>query len=203
LAVAEKGEIVSLRRYSLLGVCALAVLLVISGAASAAKSYPDRVGDVRGGAAPDLASVTVSNTRTRVTFRVRFAKAPPLRVSTREGWIDMLLIGIDVPPLGPPPASPGGEWHGANFGLGTHGPAKTGLLVKLGEDPASGSRRVASFEIVTSGSALTFSIPRRALGSPAWFTFMVAAAREGEQEATGGGVDIAPDRGTFRYALTG
>jgi hypothetical protein len=190
----------ALRRWAVLGVCLLAVLLLICGVAFAAKSYPDRVSDVEGGAGPDIASVTVSNTKTKVTFGVRFVKAPPLRVSTREGWVDMLLIGIDVPPLGPRPVVPGGEWRGANFAAGTHGPSKTGQMVWLGRGEY---RRVASFKIVTSGSTLTFSVPRRALGSPTWFRFTVAAARELEEEATGGGVDWAPARGTFRYALTG
>jgi hypothetical protein len=191
----------TLRRYALSGVSLFAVPLVMCGAAFAAKSYPDRVGEVKGGKGPDIASVTVSNTKTKITFGVRFAKAPPLRVNQAEGWIDMLLIGVDVPPLGPQPTMPGGEWRGVNFALGTHGPSKTGLMVQLvrGE-----SRQVARFEIVTRGSTLTFSVPRRALGNPTWFTFTVAAAREMEtEETTGAEPDLAPARGTFRYALTG
>lgn len=194
---------VVLRWYALLGASLLAVLFLVCGVALAAKSYPDRVGDVKGGPGPDIASVTVSNTKMKVTFRIRFVKAPPLRVSTREGWVDMLLIGIDVPPLGPRPSVPGGEWLGANFALGTHGPSETGRMVQLGAGISAESRQAASFKIVTSGSTLTFAIPRRALGSPTWFTFTVAAAREMEKVATGGGVDIAPAVGTFRYALTG
>lgn len=189
----------ALRRYAPVGATLLAVPLLTCGAALAAKSYPDPVGDVAGGAGADIASVAISNTKTKVTFRVRFAGAPPLRVDTRGGWIDMLLIGIDVPPLGPRPV-PGGEWRGVNFALGAHGPSKTGMLVRLGRGT---SRLVARFPIVTSGRTLTFSVTRRALGDPAWFAFNVAAAREGEQEASGGGVDFAPARGTFRYALTG
>jgi hypothetical protein len=173
-------------------------LFVICGIAFAATSYPDRVGDVKGGAGPDLASITLSSTKTTVTFRVRFAAAPPLRAGKR--WVDMLLIGVDVPPLGPGPRSPGGEWRGANFALGTHGPATTGLMVQLRQGK---SRPVTRFRIRTSGSTLSFSIPRRALGDPAWFAFSVAAARESvSEEAAGGGVDTAPAQGTFRYTLT-
>ena len=189
----------TLRRCALLGVSLFAVLSVICGAALAAKSYPDRIGDVKGGTGPDIASVTVANTKTKVTFRVRFAKAPPLRVNEREGWIDMLLIGIDVPPLGPRPIVPGGEWRGANFAMGAHGPSKTGLLVRLGKGE---SRQATRFTIVTSGSTLTFSIQRRTLGNPVWFTFQVAAAREMANEEKGGVADFAPARGTFRYILT-
>jgi hypothetical protein len=181
----------------------LAVSLLICGIAFAAHSYPDRMGDVKGGRGPDIASIAVSNTKTVVTFRVHFATAPPLRLSTHEGWADMLLIGVDVPPLGPRPSIPGGPWLGANFALGTHGPSKTGQMVRLGEGIPARLRVVASFRIVTSGSTLTFSVPRSALGSPAWFTFAAAAAREMNKEAAGGGVDVAPNRGTFRYALIG
>jgi hypothetical protein len=63
---------------------------------------------------------------------------------------------------------------------------------------------VATFKIVTRGSTLTFSIPRRALGkNVAWFTLVVAAGRETMQEGQGGGADYAPARGSFRYVLTG
>ena len=199
LTAEKEVELMTPRRYGLLGVSLLAVLSLICGTALAAKSYPDRVGDVKGGTGPDIASVTLSNTKTNVTFRVRFAKAPPLRVNEREGWIDMLLIGIDVPPLGPRPIVSGGEWRGANFVMGTHGLSKTGLLVQLGQGE---SRQAARFKIVTSGSTLTFSIQRRTLGNPAWFTFQVAAAREVANEQQGQAADFAPPRGTFRYMLT-
>lgn len=187
------------RRPTLLG-ASLLVPLLVCGVAFGAHSYSDRIGDVKGGRGPDITSIAVSNTKTAVTFRVRFASAPPLRLSTHDGWVDMLLIGVDVPPLGPRPSIPGGPWLGANFFLGTHGPSKTGVMVRLGQGE---NRRAASFKIVTVGSTLTFSVPRRALGSPAWFTFTVAAAREMAKEATGGGVDVAPNRGTLRYALIG
>ena len=185
------------------GVFLVGAVLLVSGAARAARSYADRVADVRGGAGPDIVSVTLSNTKTEVTFRVRFAAAPPLRMSRSEKWVDMLLIGIDVPPLGTRPRAPGGEWPGANFALGTHGPSDTGQLVKLGQGAPAESRLVARFRIARHARALTFSIPRRALGNPAWFTFSVAAAREGERETIGGGFDVVPDRGTFRYTLIG
>jgi hypothetical protein len=193
----------SLRRCAALGASLVAVLLLTCGVAFAAKSYSDGAGDVEGGSGPDIVSLKVSNTRTKVTFVVRFAKAPPLRISPREGWVDMLLIGVDVPPLGPRPIAPGAEWRGANFALGTHGLSNTGQLVRLtGTIPAE-PRRVATFGIATSGPTLTFSIPRRALGNPGWFTFTAAAARETADGERGGGVDFAPARGTFRYALTG
>jgi hypothetical protein len=114
----------------------------------------------------------------------------------------MLLVGIDVAPLGRPPI-PGGEWHGANFAAGLHGPAKTGLLVRL--DKGSSGVVVACFSVVTRAATVTFSLPRRALGIPPWFGFQIAAAREwnDEREAPSGATpDVAPSRGTFRYDLT-
>ena len=149
----------SLRRCTAFGASLLAVLLLTCGVAFAAKSYSDRAGDVAGGSGPDIVSLKVSNTRTKVTFALRFAKAPPLRVSAREGWIDMLLIGIDVPPLGPRPITPGGEWRGANFALGTHGPSRTGRMVRLTQPAAAESRQVATFGIVADGSTLTLLRP--------------------------------------------
>jgi hypothetical protein len=189
----------TIRRLLLPALLLLTGLLVICGVAFAAKSYPDRAGDVKGGHGPDIVSVRLSNSAGTISFRIRFANAPPLRLSTRDHWVDMLLIGIDVPPLGPRPVRPGGEWPGANFALGTHGPSKAGQLVRLGR---RGSTLVTTFKIVTSGRTLRFSIPRHALGNPRWFTFNAAAAREAESEKTGGGLDLAPEHGTYRYELS-
>ncbi len=190
-------------RSALVGTAVLAALSLGSGAAFAARTYPDRSGDVKGGAGPDLVALRISNTRSAVTFQVRFATAPPLRAPTRAGGVDMLLISIDVPPLGPRPLLPGGEWPGANFALGTHGPSATGLMVKQGGPgiPVE-SRQIARFKIATRGASLTFSIPRRTLGKATWFAFSVAAAREMTQ-GPGGGIDLAPASGTLRYAMTG
>ena len=191
-----------LRRHVILGACSLVLLLLIAGTALAARTYPDPVGDVKGGKSPDVVSVRVSNTRTTVSFSVRFAEAPPLRFSTRERWVDMLLVGIDVPPVGALPVSPGGEWRGVDYALGAHGPSKTGQLVRTPKAPDGRSRLVARVAILTRGSTVSFGVPRRALGNPAWFTFTVAAAREGEDESAGG-FDTVPAKGTFRYVLTG
>jgi len=186
--------VAALRPKLVLG-AALIAILAACGGRSWPTSYGDPVGDVDSG--PDLASVRVSNTDAEVRFAVRFASKPPLRVDQEEGWVDMLLIGIDVPPLGPDPVAPGGEWRGADFALGTHGPSTTGTLVR------PGGGRVAEFELVTTGTTLTFSIPRSALGDPEWFTFTVAAAREQGDEGTRGGFDVVPELGTLRYTLAG
>jgi hypothetical protein len=187
-----------LRRIALIGVLPL-LPAGICGVALAAKTFADPVGEVKGRAGPDLTSVTLSNSASTLTFHVRFASAPPLRQSTREKWVEMLLIGIDVPPLGPAPDTAGGEWRGADFALGTHGPAKTGQLVRLGTKTSAPPRW---FKAVTRGRTVSLSIPLRALGNPRWFAFNVAAAREGESQASDGGFDVAPGKGTFRYRLS-
>ena len=170
----------------------LAAAVLLAGAA-VATPYPDLTGDVKRG--PDLAGVQVSNDRSTVTFRIRFASAPPLRATAKT--VDMLLVGIDVPPTGALPRAPGGEWRGANFAAGTHGPSRTGMLVKL--RTGKKSTLVTRFAVRTKGATVSFTLPRRALGNPAWLTFSVAAAREGGNE--GDGFDVVPDRGTARYAL--
>jgi hypothetical protein len=130
-----------LRKFVLPSAALVSAMFLFCELSFAATSYSDRLGDVQGGAGPDLAAVTVANTKTMVTFRIRFSKAPPLRFSAAKGWVDMLLIGVDVPPIGPRPQIPGGPWLGANFALGTHGPSKTGLIVKLGKGiPSSRAR---------------------------------------------------------------
>jgi len=186
-----------LRRVPLLAALLLVASFAICGSALAATVYRDRAGDAKG--APDVTWIRLSNTASAITFRVRFASAPPLRLDRREGWVDMLLIGIDVPPLGPRPRAPGGEWPGADFALGTHGPSRVGQLVQLAKKRAA---PVTTFTIEAGGRTLNFSIPRRALGSPRWFTFSLAAAREGTAEKSGG-VDVVPQRGTYRYRLAG
>jgi hypothetical protein len=192
----------SLRPYALLGVAVLAALSLVCGVALAAKSYPDRTGDVQGGLGPDLVSVTVASSKTRVTFGVRFTSASPFGFSESEEWIDMLIIGIDTPPLGRQPV-PGQDWRDADFVLATHGGMSTGVMQRVMQNGRRPPRQVATFKVVTRGSTLTFSIPRSALGkNAAWFAFYVAAGRETMQEGHGGGADYAPARGSFRYAVT-
>ena len=55
----------------------------------------------------DVVALAVERDADTITFRVRFAAGPPLGVSLQDGWVDMILIGIDVPPFGAPPVTPG------------------------------------------------------------------------------------------------
>lgn len=191
------------RRRALLAGTVLLILALGGGTASGATRYPDRMGDVQPGAGPDVVWLRLSDTKTSVRLVVRFAQAPPLRVGRDEGWIDMLLVGIDVPPLGPPPRAPGGVWLGADYAAGVHGPSRRGQAVRLAANVPEASRLVARFDVVTSGSTLSFSIPRRALGDPAWFRFSVVAGREATERPAGGAPDVVPARGTLRYVLAG
>jgi hypothetical protein len=182
----------SVRRRSTSSVaCVVAVLLAVSAAAFAARSYSDRVGDVKGGSGPDLTSLTLSSTRTTVTFRVRFTHAPPLRASTRDGWVDMLLIGIDVPPRSLSRGAHG--WTGLDYEAGLHGAETTAVVVRAAPaTPSQPGRVVARPSVRVSG---------RTLGDPAWIEVVVAAGREMSGQAAGGGSDEAPNRGTFHYQL--
>jgi hypothetical protein len=182
------------RRFVLVLVPLALCLVVAAGAATAPKTFRDPARDVSGGRGPDVVAVTVSHTAKTVSFGVRFATAPPLRVSAREKWIDMLLIGVDVPPLGPAPTDTG--WLGINYVLGVHG---TGTVAAFRNMGATGSSRLPA---TIRGATLTITVPRTKLGSPRWFVFNVAAARETDVESEGS-ADMAPAKGSFRYVLDG
>ncbi len=173
-------------------------------------TFRDPVGDVAGGAGPDVVSVTVAHTPADVTFGIRFAEAPPLRASRSGGWVDMLLVGIDVPPSGPPPTPTG--WNGVDYVAGLHGPEELVLFRSVRASSGDGRpgtttgggdvarMRLERLRATADGATLRFSIPRRMLGDPASFGFSVAAGREGGR--TGGGSDFAPSRGAFDYRIT-
>lgn len=186
----------------------LAGLALVAGCGSSAggqveRSLTDPSGDVSASSGPDIVAVTVARDKGSITFRVRFATAPPLGISTERGWVDMLLIGIDVPPFGAPPASPGGEWRGANYALGTHGPTGQGVLVRLVGDASSGQARtgkVAGMPVERTGTTLSFRVARNALGDPQTLALSIAAAREWNQpsdEPAGARPEVVPDSGTW------
>lgn len=169
-------------------------------AAGAGTGFGDPVGDVEGGAGPDLTMVSVSQTASIVTFRFRFAAAPPLGVSVQGRWVDMLLIGIDVPPRGLKRGVHG--WAGLDYYAGLHGREKTAIVVKASPTrPSQPSRVLTRPKVTVSGRTLSFSVSRSTLGDPAWIEFVVAAGRETSDQASGGGSDEAPSHGTFHYQL--
>ncbi len=181
---------------------ALPALALAIGAAAAlgATTFPDPAGDVQGGAGPDITSIVVSHTDSTVTFRFHFASAPPLGLSARKGWVDMLLLGIDVPPRSLK-RTPNG-WLGLDYYAGLHGTQTTAILVKASPTRPSQPRGVVARPKVTvDGHTLSFSLGRAKLGNPAWIEFVVAAGRETSDRASGGGSDEAPNRGTFHYQL--
>lgn len=190
-------------RFHRLGVAATVLVLALglTGLASGAgRRFADPAGDVKGGAGPDLTLVSVSHTVSAVTLRFHFATAPPLGVSPKGRWIDMLLVGIDVPPRGLKRAATG--WMGLDYYAGLHGMEKTAVLVRASPATRSQPARVlARPKVTVSGRTLRFSISRSMLGNPAWIEFAVAAGRETSDQATGGGSDEAPNRGTFHYQL--
>jgi hypothetical protein len=175
------------------GLVALALVIAVSaGAGTAVKRYSDAAGDARG-AGPDITSVAVSHDAKRVTFTVRFAVAPPLGLNAKEKWVDMLIVGIDVPPLGitPVPSS----WKGVDYYFGLHGNDTSVALFAR-----TAVRKFTRLPVVVRGASVTVSVPRARLGNPKWFGFAVAAGREAEVEAQGS-ADYAPAKGVFRYVL--
>lgn len=189
-------------RRSIVVAAALALVLgagVVS--AVAAQRFSDPVGDVKGGPGPDLRAVFVTHSPSAVKFRVCFAKAPPLGASIREKWLDVLLIGLDVPPRGLRRGTNG--WFGLDYYVGLHGSEMSAILVRARPSKPSEPRFVARSRVTISGSTLSFSVRREALGDPAWLEFVVAAGREILEGTAGGGGDEAPARGAFHYQLRG
>ena len=169
------------------------------------RSLEDPAGDVATATGPDVVAVTVERDDETIRVNVRFADAPPLGLSEEEGWVDMLLIGIDLPPLGPPPSMPGGEWRGVDYALGTHGPSETGALVRLTRGAAENEgtlERQADVPLETDGATLSLLVPREALGDPETLVLSIAAAREwndAADEPAGVTPDIVPDTGTWAF----
>lgn len=190
------------KRFHRLGVAVVSLLLAlgVGGAvAGTGTGFADPVGDVEGGAGPDLALVSVAHTASTVTFRFSFAKAPPLGVSAKAGWVDMLLVGIDVPPRRLKRTAQG--WLGADYYLGTHGSERTAILVKASSNPSQPGKVLGRPKVTVNGRTLSFTVGRKAVGSPAWIEFVVAAGRETSDQTSGGSSDEAPTHGTFHYQL--
>ena len=174
-----------------------------AGTASTGRTYRDAAGDVPAGT-PDLTSVSISNDASTVRVRFRFANAPPLSTSPSGEWTDMLLMGIDVPPIGPGPTPSG--WTGLDYALGMHGvddravfrSMQPGLGADGGTGMAPGLRTLRSR---TQGREVTIALPVALLGNPKYFDFTVAVGREGGDEASSAGGDMIPARGTARYRL--
>lgn len=161
----------------------------------------DPAGDVKGGAGPDLTAIDISHTATTVTFRVRFAKAPPLRTSTEEQWTDMLLIAIDVPPRSLRRTAHG--WLGSDFYLGMHGAEPVAVLVRAPKSPSEQGRMLGRQPAAVSGRTISITVNRRRLGDPDWVEVAVAAGREASSPTAGGGSDEAPARDAFHHQLRG
>jgi hypothetical protein len=183
-------------------IIAVAVLVLLLGGGAVVSlgtaSFRDPVGDVKGGAGPDLAAISVSHTTKTITFRLRFAKAPPLGANAGK-WVDVLLIGIDVPPRGPKSGPHG--WTSPDYYAGLHGTDKTAVLLKTPTTQSGQGKVLARPKVVVAGRTLGFTISRSALGDPPWFEFAVAVGRETASQAPKGGTDEAPAHGTFHYKL--
>ena len=166
------------------------------------RTYADPRGDVTPGQ-PDLTAMRISSDASTIRLMFRFAGAPPLSTNTTEGWTDMLLFGIDVPPIGSAPTPNG--WAGLDYALGMHGvdnravfrAMQPGFGEEGGVGGAPGMRTLTSR---VSGREIHVDLPRELIGDPSYFAFQAAAGREGTDESGTG--DLVPGTGTLRYPLT-
>lgn len=165
--------------------------------------YRDAVADVTAGT-PDLTAVRISSDARQVHLAFSFASAPPLSASAEAGWTDMLLMGIDVPPIGAPPTPSG--WMGLDYALGMHGVDDRAVFrdmqASIGRGGGTGMPPVLrTLRSSVSGREITIDLPRALIGEPDYFDFNVAVGREGADEGAGGGGDVIPAEGTARYRL--
>jgi hypothetical protein len=165
-----------------LAVLVVGLVVVPAGVRDSSVWYRDAGGDMKGGLAPDIRYVRGTDRAGRISFRVVFAKAPPLTVSTEEAFTDTLVVTIWT--TGKNTARQPDYW----LGVRGHDPADVVLV-----DARTKSRaRVAP--AVVSKKTVILSIDAHRLGDPRAMRFSVAASRE-MRNGTGGGADLAPDKG--------
>jgi hypothetical protein len=162
-----------------------------ANAESPTRVYRAAPGDTPGGQT-HVTQVRISNDADSVRLVFRFSSAPPLRNSVSEGWTDMLLMGIDVPPNG---------WTGLDYALGMHGVDARARFRAMEGATTPGTRPdTRTLQSQVDGRQIAVTLPRAWIGNPAFFEFNVVAAREGADESSGGGNQI-PAQGTARYTL--
>ncbi len=165
-----------------------------------ARTYRGTEGNVPAGT-PDLTAVRISDDFTTVHLVFRFGSAPPLRTSTSGGWTDMLLMGIDVPPIGPGPTPSG--WTGLDYALGMHGVDDRAVFRAMSPVPGvDAPPQRETLRSTVSGREIRIDLPRRLIGNPTYFAFNVAVGREGGAETSSAGGDSIPATGTARYTLS-
>ena len=173
-----------------------------SAQASGTRTYRDPEGDVTPGG-PDITAIRIATDVSTIHLVVRFASAPPLSSKAKQGWTDMLLFGIDVPPIGSAPTPNG--WAGLDYALGMHGVDNRAVFRAMqpgfGEDGGvGGAPGVRTLTSRVSGREIRVALPRELIGDPTYFAFQAAAGREGADESGTG--DLMPGTGTLRYPLT-
>jgi hypothetical protein len=170
-------------RWLSLAVLAAGLVVAPTAVSDSSVSYRDAGGDVKGGAGPDIRFVGATDRAGRISFRIAFAKAPPLAVSAKQRFTDMLIVTIwTTRKTG---ARQPHYWLGVHAADLTHVSlvnALTKRMVRVG--PAA-----------VSGKTVTLSFHARRIGDPRFIRFSVGAGRE-LNDGTGGGGDLAPDKGT-------
>lgn len=176
-------------RLTMAVVVAVTLVFGFVAAAAAGERHIDRVGDVTGGAGPDIAAVEVARSGRLIRFRVEFAKAAPFTFSARQGFTDMLLVSISVHGKRDPKL--------CDYFLGVH----AATLPRVTLFRRSGGPRVDVGAAVVAGRSVTLSLDSRRIGTPGRVMFAVTAGRE-FNKGTGGGGDSAPDHGSYTFTPT-
>lgn len=183
---------------------ALAALTFASSPTLADESYTDPVGDVTGGAGPDIVSVAVSEPDSgRISFAVEFANDPPLAVDVATGSTDMLMILLDT-------GQPATSEQDADYATGVHGANQSqsvseGAPLSVPRKKPDGTWdygvRMGVVAVAVDGQTVTLTIPLDAIGNPDRLRFELGAGREGPEGTSGGG-DRYPEQGWQTYVLT-
>lgn len=166
----------------------LVLVLAGTGATAADDRYEDPIGDVPGGAGPDIVMVTISQPwESLVSFEVEFAADPALGSDAGTMTTDELVIGLSSRP----DAVAFDEFE---YMLMVHG-ATLAEEVETGSAlaDATGSGTVEIYwrvvDVETDGPTVTLTFDRKLVGDPDALAFFVAATSGSAAEA----YDVVPD----------
>jgi hypothetical protein len=148
----------------------------------------DARGDVKGGPGPDIVAASAREHAGRISFHAVFTTSPPLIVSTKQGFTDMLLVSIWTSDR---------VTRRPDYWLGVHAVDLERVVLVNAQTRKMISLRPA----VVSRRSVTLTVAEYKIGNPSVIRFSVAAGRETNAESGGGG-DLAPDHGaSMPFAL--
>jgi hypothetical protein len=186
-------------RTSITVVSAAALLLASAGAASAAETYQDLVGDATG-AAPDIVAVTIEDSEDMpvVGISVEFASEPPLGTD-EETRTEVVFISLVTDPETGPDGRPLSRVAlvdpDADYIIGAHGVTLPQYLEAGGHLVVSGGDLYwFVVDVAVEGPTVTWNLDRKLIGDPDALAFGVITGVE-RDDATEEGYDVFPDEG--------